>query len=163
MAFPLPQTLSRAQMPSLVLYIFLFNYFYFLLYLKKMLIYIFVGKSNMGFEWCCSLNLLHKPMLLPCNHIFCKLVSSSSSSSSNLWCFYFFIYLFFTYCPWSDLYSGFGFFFWAVPVYPFQHRLDQTALSVKLSISTKVYIINAGFLLFFYKLNRLQWFLLFFF
>ena len=94
-------------MPSLVLYIFLFNYFYFLLYLKKMLIYIFVGKSIMGFEWCCSLNLLHKPMLLPCNHIFCKLVSSSSSS--NLWCFYFFIYLFFTYCPWSDLYSGFGF------------------------------------------------------
>ena len=90
MAFPLPQTLSRAQMPSLVLYIFLFNYFYFLLYLKKMLIYIFVGKSNMGFEWCCSLNLLHKPMLLPCNHIFCKLVSSSSSS--NLWCFNFFIF-----------------------------------------------------------------------
>ena len=91
MAFPLPQTLSRAQMPSLVLYIFLFNYFYFLLYLKKMLIYIFVGKSNMGFQWCCSLNLLHKPMLLPCNHIFCKLVSSSSSSS-NLWCFNFFIF-----------------------------------------------------------------------
>ena len=163
MAFPLPQTLSRAQMPSLVLYIFLFNYFYFLLYLKKMLIYIFVGKSNMGFEWCCSLNLLHKPMLLPCNHIFCKLVSSSSSSS-NLWCFNFFIFhilslIWFVFWVWVFDF----FFFLAVPVYPFQHRLDQTALSVKLSISTKVYIVNAGFLLFFYKLNRLQWFLLFFF
>lgn len=99
----------------------------FFFFPKAFFFVMFKFKNRFFFWKKCSLELLKRPFLLPCDHIFCKLVNLIALVISII----------FIFVEGMVLLISLSFFL-SVHVCPKQYSLDPSVLSVKLNMATQV-------------------------